>query len=362
MPPGTLAEHLTDLIRATGPISISRYMAEAMGHPRFGYYMSHDPIGQDGDFITAPEVSQMFGELIGLWCATLWDAMGRPNQIVLAELGPGHGTLMADALRAAASLPGFIEAASVHLVETSPLLREKQRAVLQGHDISWHDNFGDVPDGPLLVVANELFDALPIRQFERTRAGWCERLVDTDSSGNRFRLVHGAPSDAHPVPGGFRDAPLGAVCEVSPAGIALAQALAERVARDGGAALIIDYGAVSSTPKDTLQSVRGHRGHDVFQAPGEADICAHVDFGQISEATRYSGAAVHGPVEQGRFLQALGIEARAEILAKGAAVADAKDVRSGLTRLTDPAQMGSLFKVLAISHPELVPPGFEDQS
>ena len=362
MPPGTLAEHLTDLIRATGPISIARYMAEAMGHPKFGYYMSRDPFGQSGDFITAPEVSQMFGELIGLWCAAVWDSVGRPDPVILAELGPGRGTLMADALRAATKAPGFIEAASVHLMETSPLLRGKQRAALAGRQVSWHDNFDGVPDGPLLLVANELFDALPIRQFERTRGGWCERLVDAVPVGARFRLVHGAPSEGHQVPGGFRDAPLGSVWEVSPAGLALAQTIGARVARDGGAALIIDYGARDSAPRETLQSVHEHEGHDVFEAPGEADICAHVDFGQLSKAARQSGAAVHGPVEQGRFLRALGVEARATALTKGAGEAQAEAVRSGLARLTDPAQMGSLFKVLAISHPGLNPPGFEDAS
>jgi len=362
VPPGTLAEHLSDLIRATGPISIARYMAEAMGHPRLGYYMSRDPIGQSGDFITAPEVSQMFGELIGLWCATVWNAMGRPDPAILAELGPGRGTLMADALRAAAKVPGFLEALRLHLVETSPTLRKKQRAALERHQVSCHDSFDGVPESPLLLVANELFDALPIRQFERTRGGWCERLVDTGPACHGFHLVLGAPSDAHPLPDRFHGAPLGAVCEVSPAGLALAQAIGARVARDGGAALIIDYGARDSTLRETLQSVRGHKGHEVFEAPGEADICAHVDFGQLSEAARRSGAAVHGPVEQGRFLQALGIGARAAALAKGAAPADADAVRSELARLTDAAQMGSLFKVLAISHPDLIPPGFEDVS
>ncbi len=362
MPPGTLAEHLTDLIRATGPISIARYMAEAMSHPRLGYYMSRDPIGLSGDFVTAPEVSQMFGELIGLWCATVWDAIGRPDPVILAELGPGRGTLMADALRAAARLPGFIEASRVHLVETSPNLREKQRAALEGHEVSWHENFDGVPDAPLLLVANELFDALPIRQFERTRGGWCERLVDTGPACRGFHLVLGAPSNAHPVPDCFRGAPLGTLCEVSPAGLALAETIGARVARDGGAALIVDYGARDSTPGETLQSVRGHKGHDVFEAPGEADICAHVDFGQLREAARRPGAAVHGPVEQGRFLQALGIGVRAAALAKDATPADADAIRSGLARLTDPAQMGSLFKVLAISHPDLIPPGFEDVS
>ena len=269
---------------------------------------------------------------------------------------------MADALRATAKAPGFIEAASVHLVETSPLLRGKQRAALAGRQVSWHDNFDGVPDGPLLLVANELFDALPIRQFERTHGGWCERLVDAAPAGGRFCLVHSAPSEAHPVPSRFRDAPLGSVCEVSPAGLALAQTIGARVARYGGAALIIDYGARDSAPRETLQSVREHEGHDVFKAPGEADICAHVDFGQLSQAAWQGGAVVHGPVEQGRFLQALGIAARAAALTKGAASAESEAVRSGLARLTDPAQMGSLFKVLAISHPGLNPPGFEDAS
>ncbi len=355
-----LGDRLVTRIARLGPITVADYMAEALTHPEDGYYMTGDPFGAGGDFVTAPEVSQMFGELIGLWCATVWDTMGRPNPVVLAELGPGHGTLMADALRAAARMPGFLEASRAHLVETSPPLREKQRAALEEHAVTWHDNFDGVPDAPLLLVANELFDALPIRQFQRTLAGWCERLVDTGPAGHGFHLLLGAPSDAQPLPDCFRGAPLGAVCEVSPAGLALAETIGARVARYGGAALIIDYGARDSTPGETLQSVRGHKRHDVFEAPGEADICAHVDFGQISEAARRPGAAVHGPLEQGHFLQALGIGERAAALARGATPADAEAVRSGLARLTEPDQMGSLFKVLAISHPDLTPPGFED--
>ena len=350
----TLSHHLADLIRANGPISIARYMAAAMGHPKFGYYMHRDPLGQSGDFITAPEVSQMFGELIGLWCATVWRSMGEPPSIALTELGPGRGTLMADALRAAAKVPGFNEAAQVHLVETSPVLRAKQRSALEPHAVAWHESFDSVPEGPAIIVANELFDALPIRQFERLREGWCERLVDLDPAGARFRLVLASPAN-NPVPPSLRDAPLGSVCEVSPAGLALADAVAERLSRHGGAALIIDYGAAESRPRETLQSVHGHKSHDVFEAPGTADICAHVDFGQLACAARGGGGAVYGPIEQGRFLRELGIEARAAALSQ-ASTAQAESIRADLARLTDPAQMGSLFKVLAIAHPDLPPP------
>ncbi len=354
MPPDTLTDRLADLIRTAGPISIARYMAEAMGHPKFGYYMNRDPLGQSGDFITAPEVSQMFGELIGLWCATVWRSMGEPSSVALTELGPGRGTLMADALRAAAKVPGFMEAAQVHLVETSPVLEAKQRSALESHRATWHESFDSVPEGPTLVIANELFDALPIRQFERVRRGWCERLVDLDPAGSRFRLVLASPS-SDPVPASLREAPLGSVCEVSPAALALAGAVAERLSHHGGAALIIDYGAAESAPRETLQSVHGHKSHDVFEAPGTADICAHVDFGQVAAAARDGGGAVYGPIEQGAFLRELGIETRAAVLSQAGA-AQAASVRADLARLTDPAQMGSLFKVLAIAHPDLAPP------
>jgi len=325
----------------------------------------NDPLGRYGDFITAPEVSQMFGELVGLWCADTWLSMGRPEAVHLVELGPGRGTLMADAWRAAGVQTGFREAARVHLVEISPVLRERQASTLA--ELSppvrptWHHRFADVAEGPIIVIANELFDALPIHQFQRTLEGWRERLVDVALDGQGFRLVL-APraTDAAAIPGAVRDAPLASVSEVSPAAIALAAEIAERAVRCGGGALVIDYGVNETRPRDTLQAVRQHDYHPVLQAPGSADICAHVDFAVLAEAARATGARLHGPIGQGRFLRALGIDARCAKLKAGANSTQRAAIDSAYQRLTDGTRMGELFKVLAITDPVLPPPaGFE---
>ncbi len=231
-----LAGYLTALIREEGPISIARYMAEALGNKDHGYYMTRDPLGRRGDFITAPEISQIFGELIGLWCASSWRAMGAPDPVIVAELGPGRATLMADALRAARVMPGFAAAARLHLVETSPVLRSLQEAKLKA---SWHDRLDDVPEGPLLLIANEFFDALPVRQLVRTGDGWRQRRVGLNEAGG-FAAVPGA--DITMPPAELADAPVGSVVELRPEGVALAADIARRVANHGGAALIIDYG------------------------------------------------------------------------------------------------------------------------
>lgn len=302
-------------------------MAEANAH----YYATRDPFGAAGDFVTAPEVSQMFGELIGLWCVEVWRAMGAPRPLRLVELGPGRGTLMSDALRAAGLAPDFLAAADVWLVETSPVLRAAQaRAVPRA---GFREAFAETPDGPLLLVANEFFDALPVRQFVRQGQGWIERRVGLD--GDRFIFL-GA----------------GEVAEAAPARDAAMAEIARRVAAFGGAALAIDYGYLESAPGDTLQAVREHRFAPPLEAPGEADLTAHVDFAALARAARAEGAAVHGPVEQGDFLRALGVEARAAALRpRGGAAVDA-----ALRRLTAPDAMGSLFKVIAVTHPDLAPP------
>ena len=342
---GALSRHLTALIREEGPISIARYMAEALGNQRHGYYMTRDPLGRGGDFITAPEVSQIFGELIGLWCASLWRAMGRPDPLILAELGPGRGTLMADALRAARVMPGFIDAAALHLVETSPVLRSLQEDKLKA---SWHERLDDVPAGPLLLIANEFFDALPVHQLVRTEDGWRQRIVGLDEAGG-FTVVSGA--DITMPPAELADAPVGSVVEVRPEGVALAADIARRVGNHGGAALIIDYGHTESAVGDTLQAVRDHRYEDVFDEPGSADLTAHVDFAALARAARDAGATIHGPVPQGHFLERLGIASRAEALIASASGDAAEEVRSGVRRLVAGDQMGRLFKVMAITAP-----------
>ena len=278
--------------------------------------------------------------------------MGRPRPVRLVELGPGHGTLMADAVRALKVIPDFRAAIAVHLVELSEPLRRAQRRALSGVDATWHQRFDEVPDGPALVIANELFDALPIHQFQRTAAGWCERCVGLEADGSAFRFVLSPAPVAGLVAAGLADAPLDSVSEICPSGRALAADIGARVASFGGAALILDYGAAKgSTAGVSLQAVRRHRGHDALAKPGEADLSARVDFAALAEAGAQAGAAVYGPLEQGRFLSALGIAERLATLVEGRAAAECAALSSGVERLTDPAQMGSLFKVLAIAPP-----------
>jgi NADH dehydrogenase [ubiquinone] 1 alpha subcomplex assembly factor 7 len=347
----TLAQILAQRIRDYGPISVADYMAAASDR----YYATHDPFGPHGDFITAPEVSQMFGELIGLSCAVTWRAMGAPTRLVLAELGPGRGTLMSDALRAAALVPDFLAALELHLVETSAALRAAQQAALAAYRPQWHAGAEDVPDGPMLLLANEFFDALPVRQFVRATEGWRERLVGLD--GDDFAFLLGAEAADLPAA-----AAAGTVREVASAAIDLAAWLGRRVATQGGAALLIDYGYTEGAG-DTVQALRGHRRHDVLRDPGEADVTAHVDFAALAAAAARAGARIDGPIAQGEFLRRLGIEARAERLIAAASSGAAGTVAAGLRRLIDPDAMGRLFKVMAIVDPALPPyPGFDEET
>ena len=338
-------------------MTVERYMALCLGHPVHGYYRTRDPLGAQGDFTTAPEISQTFGELIGLWAAEVWRAMGEPSPVRLVELGPGRGTLMADALRAARVLPAFRSATVVHLVETSPALRARQEAELApaGAPVSWYGDLAEVPDGPAIVVANEFFDALPIRQFVGTERGWCERLVGLSEGGLAFGL---APEPARDVPLPVRP---GAMLEWPAAGFAVMGRLAARLAAQGGAALVIDYGHARSGFGDTLQAVRHHAYADPLADPGEADLTAHVDFALLASAGRSAGATVLGPVLQGDFLRALGIDARAATLKRRATPAQAGAINAAVARLTGSGegQMGALFKVLGLGAPGLPPlPGF----
>ena len=352
-----LAAEIRARIRRDGPLSVAAYMQLCLAHPTLGYYRRGARIGRAGDFITAPEVSQMFGELVGLWCAVLWRSMGRPPRVGLVELGPGRGTLLADALRAARGADGFRDAIRLHLVESNRTLRAAQRACLASARPAWHDDFAAVPRGPLLVVANEFFDALPIRQFARVDGGWRERVVALDPTSGSLHFGTAGAVRAETV--GLASAPAGAVAERAPAREALAAAIARRVATDGGAALIVDYGHARPGLGDTLQAVRRHRPHPVLGDPGEADLTAHVDFPALARAALARGARVFGPVAQGRFLQALGIEARAARLRRRANAGQAAAIDSALRRLTQPDGMGTLFKALALAHPALPsPPGF----
>ncbi|WP_316979157.1 class I SAM-dependent methyltransferase [Shumkonia mesophila] len=358
---GGLLDVLLGRIALGGPLTVADYMAEALGHPRFGYYATRDPFGAAGDFVTAPEVSQMFGELIGLWGAVVWQAMGRPDPVRWVELGPGRGTLMADAIRASRTVPGFVEAARLHLVETSPVLRRIQAATLAKaappHPPLWHADLSGVPDGPMILVANEFLDALPIRQFERTAAGWCERLVAAGPGGDRLIFVLSPPSRRPPLlPAAVIDAPVGAIAEVSPAVIGVIDAIGRRLAGTGGAALIVDYGHPRSAPGDTLQAVRGHAYHDPLADPGQADLTAHVDFEAVARAAGEAGARPFGPIGQGLFLERLGLGARADALLAGASPAQADAIRAARHRLTAAGEMGTLFKAVSLQHPGLPPP------
>ena len=341
-------------------MTVAAYMAMALHDPDFGYYMRGNPLGARGDFVTAPEISQIFGELIGLWCTDLWQRMGAPNRVVLVELGPGRGTLMADFLRAASRVPGFREALRLYLVEASPPLWELQQQALSEIDPAWTSRFDDVPDGPLLLVANEFLDALPIRQLVRARSHWAERMVAADASGRlAFADSPESPALSLLVPPDRRDAAPGAVAEICPAAATLAAALAERLTHHPGAALFIDYGYVDCPPGDTLTAISAHRGADVLGDPGAADLSAHVDFAAFATAAREAGAVVYGPVTQRDFLLALGAETRLAALLRQADPNQRRTLKSGLRRLIDPQEMGTLFKVLAVTSPGLpAPAGF----
>jgi NADH dehydrogenase [ubiquinone] 1 alpha subcomplex assembly factor 7 len=343
-------------IEARGPLSVARYMELALGHPAFGYYRRQDPLGAAGDFVTAPEVSQTFGEILGLWLAQAWADLGRPAPVRLVELGPGRGSLLADLLRASVGMPGFHTALALHLVETSPPLRRLQAARLAGRQARWHDRFEEVPDGPLLLVANEFIDALPVHQLVRTADGWRERMIGLTASGELGFEEASTPAP----PAAHAESAPGTVAEVSPARAALAGQIGARIAGAGGVALLIDYGAWAEGPTgDTLQAVLGHAACDPLTRPGEADLSAQVDFRALAEAAATGGAVVYGPVPQGTFLRAFGIEARMLRLRERAPPERRRDLRAGLFRLVDPSAMGELFKVLVLAQEGApLPPGF----
>ena len=351
-----LQSEIKRLIKTSGPMPVWRYMQLCLTHPEFGYYVSRDPLGREGDFTTAPEVSQMFGELLGLWAASVWKAIGSPPLLRLIELGPGRGTMMADALRALRVLPPLYQALSIHLVEINPVLREKQKSMLSGaRDISWHDSIDDIPDGPAVIFANEYFDVLPIHQVVRREAGWHERTVEVDANG---KLVFGWADEPTPrfevlLPPLVRAAPLGAVFEWRPDTEMMK--IASRVRDQDGAALIVDYGHVRSDAGDTFQAIARHSFTDPLKNPGQADVTAHVDFEALSRAAEDIGARVHGPVTQGEFLRRLGIETRAETLMAKASEEVSEDISSAMKRLVGGGRggMGSMFKVLAVSEPHL---------
>ena len=359
-----LEAEIRRLISLAGPMPIAQFMAICLCHPTHGYYMTRDPFGAAGDFITAPEISQMFGELIGLWAAAVWRQMGSPENIRLVELGPGRGTMMADALRAAKVVPDFHSAIVVHLVELSPVLQQLQQQRLErvGVTVLWHEALEEVPEGPAIILANEFFDALPVHQAIKQEDGWHERVVTVDGNGN-FTLVpllSPLPHLERLLPPHVRDAPPGSVFEWRTDSVALQ--LGRRAARQGGAALVIDYGPIETEVGDTVQAVGEHAYVNPLATPGLVDLTAHVDFQSLAEAAESIGARIHGPLHQGKFLRRLGIETRAATLQAKAPPDKMSEIDAQVERLTGSGarEMGMLFKVLGIADPTLgMLPGFE---
>ena len=350
--PTPLALRLAARIARDGPISIADFMEACLGDPAHGYYMTRDPFGAAGDFVTAPEISQMFGELIGLWSVEAWERLGRPAPFVLAELGPGRGTLMADALRAARLVPEFEAAARIVLVETSPRLTAAQRERLSGHAVAWVRSIADLPAGPAIVLANEFFDALPVRQYVRTDAGWSERVVAAPDGALAFALT--------PAPGfaGPSAARAGDIVEIAASSDAIMAALAARIVRDGGAVLAIDYGHDGAGHGDTLQAVYAHAYDPPLARPGEADLTVHVDFAALADAARRAGGEPSAMMTQADFLLALGLLERAGRLGAGKDAATQAAIAAAVERLAGPGAMGDLFKVLCIAPPGIHLPPF----
>ncbi len=354
-----LGARLRQRIVRDGPIGVHDFMESCLTDRSDGYYLTRQPIGRDGDFITAPEISQMFGELIGAWAAAVWQELGAPPRVTVAELGPGRGTLMADALRVFRTVPKLAASFDIALIETSPVLREVQREALRDSPapLNWFERIEDLPRGPLILIANEFIDALPIRQMLRVNGKWHEREVTIAADGG-FAFCAGEPMPRDAVPDSMRriDPQEGAIAETRPGAARLVAALAERARQAPLAALIADYGHDSGGIGDTLQAVARHQFADPLAAPGQADLTAHVDFAALKAAAAASGLAAYGPMPQGQFLLKLGLAERCERLMRGATGDQKEALRSGAARLADPRQMGALFKVLVLQSSGLAPP------
>ena len=345
-----MLDHLQRRIALSGPMTLADYMADCLLHPTLGYYTTRDPLGTQGDFTTAPEISQMFGELIGLSLAQCWLDQGAASAFVLAEAGPGRGTLMADILRATAAVPGFHAAIRLHLIEASPALQEKQRAALSGFEVTWQSELSALPELPLFFVANEFFDALPIRQFVRDGQEWRERRVQMQEDALGFALGGAAPEQA--LAHRLDDTKDGDLVEICPIGQTIAAEVGRRIETHGGAALIIDYGDWRSQG-DTLQALKAHSYIDPFDAPGDSDLTAHVDFEALASAAPCAHSKLAG---QGVFLERLGITQRAQALAARKSDQALQDVIDAHRRLTHPTEMGTLFKVLGLFPSTQTPP------
>lgn len=341
-----MAKTLKDIIRSQitqyGPMDIGQFMALCLGHPEHGYYMKQDPFGSVGDFTTAPEVSQMFGEMIGAWVCDLWIQMGQPEKLTLLECGPGRGTLMSDLMRVTARAPHFKDACAVHLLEISPFLKTKQAELLAAYNPAWHEGLDSVPtDAPVIVIGNEFLDALPFRQLMKIDEQWVERVVGVEVD----QFVFGLKKTALRPDSSIR-AHDGDMFEIAPARLSFVEGVSDLIKTAGGAALFLDYGHIKSGTGDTFQAVHKHEYVSPLENVGNADLTSHVDF----EALGAVDAQVFGPVEQGAFLKKLGIETRAASLTKKADDKQAKHIQSGLHRLTHSDEMGTLFKVIGFTH------------
>ncbi|MFC4725495.1 class I SAM-dependent methyltransferase [Glycocaulis abyssi] len=361
-PAARIASNLRARIASQGPLPVSVFMMEALFDPMAGYYATRDPIGAGSDFITAPEISQMFGELLGLWAAQCWQDMGAPESLVLAELGPGKATMMADMLRAGRAVPGFADALKISLVEASAALKMVQGQTLArvGVPVGWAKSLETIPAGPGIIFGNEFLDCLPVRQAVRVEGQWRERCVTLHPDDeSRFAFVTGPviAEDDPFIPDALRASPDGALVELRPGDAQVVDALAARFSEHPGHALFIDYGPAVSEPGDTLQAIRAHQKVDPLDAPGTADLTARVDFDTLARRARSAGLDVYGPVEQGAFLKGLGMEQRAAALA--ASRPDQRGtIARQLHRLTADDEMGVLFKVIALSAPGMpAPPG-----
>lgn len=355
--PTALGLRIAAMIRATGPMNLSEYMHVCLNDSVHGYYRHQQAIGRTGDFITSPEISQMFGELIGVWCTAIWQAMGSPGKFVLAEAGPGRGTLMADLLRACARFPGFLDAARIRLIETSPamILEQKSRLAGLARECEWHAALDHVDELPLILVANEFLDVLPIRQFIKTATGWREHCIGTCADGSLEWVVGTTLLGSSQLPANAHERTEGSIFEIAPAREAWTQNLTERLVANGGAALFIDYGHAHTRFGGTFQALRNHRPVDPLAGPGLCDLTAHVDFSAIGSVAAAAGAQTSPVISQGTFLQAMGLAERAGAMGAGKSAQMRADIRLQAERLVMPDKMGELFKVLALASPEFAP-------
>jgi len=342
---------ITQNIQNHGPVSVRDFMAEASA----AYYQRPKVFGREGDFITAPEISQVFGELIGLWVAIHWMSTGQPKHIHLVECGPGRGTLMADALRATQGIPDFHHSIAIHLIETSATLRKTQSETLHGSPVTWHETLETIPTGPMYVIGNEFLDALPIDQFQYQDQHWHHRHVFAQNGGLEFSLGP-LTTPPHHLLKDLRSPADGDILECNLQSEVFISDLSKRIATQGGAGLFFDYGYNAPNYGETLQAVSQHAYVETLSSPGEVDLTAHVNFGRICDVATKAGAKAYGPVPQGTWLARMGLEQRIESLQASASPEQIKTLRKGVQRLVDPQSMGRLFKTIAICHPQSHPP------